>query len=77
MKLTAKEREALDMLRELDVQQRDKLLGQIRRAALAHRIVAKVGKKAGALKKVRTVPDHKVIRAYGTLPAKTRSNRKR
>lgn len=60
------------MLRELDVQQRDKLLGQIRRAALANRIVAKAGKNAGALKKVRTVPDHKIVRAYGTLPAKAR-----
>lgn len=72
MKLTAKEREALDMLRELDQQQRDKLLAQIRRAALANRIVAQAGRKANALKKVRTVPDHRVVGAFGTLPARTR-----
>lgn len=70
MKLTAKEQEALALLRELDVQQRDKLLGQIRRAALANRIIAKAGKHAGALKRVNPVADHKIIRAYGSLPSK-------
>lgn len=69
MKLTAKVREALELLQELDAQQRDKLLGQIRRAAIANRIIAKAGKKAGALKRVRTAPDHKVVKAFGTLPS--------
>lgn len=68
MKLSAKEREVLGMLRELDAQQRDKLLGQIRRAALANRITANAGRKAGALKRVRTVPDHRIVGAFGTLP---------
>lgn len=68
MKLTAKEREALGLLRELDQQQRDKLLAGIRRAALANRVIAKVGRKVGALKKVRPVPDHKIVRAFGSIP---------
>jgi hypothetical protein len=68
MKLTGKERDAVTLLRELDQQQRDKLLAQIRRAAVANRVIAKAGRKAGALKKVRPVPDHKIVRAFGTLP---------
>lgn len=66
MKLTAKERDALANLRALDVQQRDKLLGDIQRAALATRVIAKAGK----LKRVRSVPDHKIVKAFGTLPKK-------
>lgn len=67
-KLSAKERDAVGMLRELDVQQRDKILEDIRRAALATRIIAKAGRNAGALKRVRSVPDHKIVKAFGTLP---------
>lgn len=68
MKLTGKVKEAIGMLLELDVQQRDKLLADIRRTALANRIVAKVGRQAGALKRVRTVADHGIVKAYGHLP---------
>lgn len=68
MKLTSKMKEAIGMLQELDTQQRDKILADIRRAALANRITAKVGRKAGALKRVRTVEDHKIVRAYGASP---------
>lgn len=72
MKLTAKVREAVDMLMELDQQQRDKLLADIRRAALANRVIAKAGRKAGALKRVRPVADHKIVTAYGHLPKRNR-----
>lgn len=73
MKLTGKMKEAVDMLLELDSQQRDKILAGIRRAALANRIVAKVGRKAGALKRVRTVEDHKIVRAFGAVPKRRKS----
>lgn len=75
MKRTDKLKEVIDMLLELDVQQRDKILADIRRAALAQRIVAKAGKKAGALKQVRTVEDHKIVRAYGTIPARAKKTK--
>lgn len=73
MKLTAKERDALGMLRELDVQQRDKIMGDIKRAALANRVITKVARSTGALKRrLRTAEDHKIVKAFGTLPAKER-----
>lgn len=65
-KLSTKERDAVAHLRELDVQQRDKLLADIRRAALANRVIAKAGK----LKRVRSVPDHKIVKAFGILPTR-------
>lgn len=68
MKLTAKEREALAMLRSLDAQQRDALLSEIRRVSLANQIVTNVGRRTGALKRVKTTPDHKIVKAFGTLP---------
>lgn len=72
-KLTAKELEAVAHLRELDVQERDKLLSDIRRAALATRITLKAARKAGQMRnKLRTVADHKIVKAYGTLPKKKR-----
>lgn len=76
MKLTAKEREALGLLRELDAQQRDLLLSKLRRAAEAQRITLRVGRRAGALRQVRTVEDHKIIGAYGSVLA-LRAKRKR
>lgn len=73
MKLTAKEREALSNLRELDSQEREKLMADIHRAALANRIVLKAARKAGSVRnKLRTVADHKIVKAFGTLPKKTR-----
>jgi hypothetical protein len=61
--------EVVQMLFDLDVQQRDKLLADIRRAALAQRIVAKAGRKAGALRgRVNPVEDHRIVKAFGTLP---------
>lgn len=73
MKLTEKEREALSMLRALDGQQRDELLAQIRRASLANNIVSKVARKAGALKRIRTAPDYRIVKAFGTLPRGTKA----
>lgn len=69
MKLTAKVRDAVGKLLELDVQQRNKIVADIDRAALANRVIAKAGK----LKRVRSVPDHKIIKAYGTLPKKRKT----
>ena len=70
MRLTAKEREALAMLRELDAQQRNRLLAAIRRAAMANRIIIRAGRQAGALQRIRPAPDYKIVRAFGTVPKK-------
>lgn len=64
MKLTGKEKEALSLLRALDAQQRDRLLAQIQRAVLSNTIT----KKAGGLKKVQPVADHKIVKAFGKAP---------
>lgn len=64
MKLTNKERAALAELRELDAQQRDKLLADIHSTALANRITG----KAGRIKRVRTAEDHRVVKAFGLVP---------
>ena len=68
MKLTDKERLAVSMLRALDAQQRNKLLSDIRRAALANQAIMKAGRKAGALKKISPVANHRIVKAFGTLP---------
>lgn len=72
MKRADRMKEAVAMLLELDVQQRDKILADIRRAALAQRIVAKAGRKAGALRDIRTVEDYKIVRAFGAIPGRTK-----
>lgn len=61
MKLTNKEKEALSMLRKLDAPQRDRILAGIERTLIANRI----SERAGKLKKVKPVADHKIVRAYG------------
>lgn len=68
MKLTDREKMAIAMLRALDSEQRNKLLADIKRVALANKIITQAGRKAGALKRVRSTPDHKVVGAFGTLP---------
>lgn len=68
MKLTDRERLAVTQLRSLDAQQRNKLLNDIKRAALTNRIITQAGRKAGALKQLRPAPDHKIVRAFGLLP---------
>lgn len=73
MKLTEKERKALSALRALDAQQRDHLLAAIQRAALANKLVTDAGRKAGALTRVRTAPDHKIVKAFGLLPRRRKS----
>ena len=64
MKLSTKERKAIDMLRELDARQRDKLLDHMRRQVLANRITAKVA----GVRRLRTVDDSKIERAFGAAP---------
>lgn len=76
MKLTQRERVAIAMLRELDAEQRNKLLSDIKRAALANRIIVKAGRRAGALKRIRPTPDHRIMRAFGTVPAWRREREK-
>lgn len=76
MKLTDKERKAVTTLRALDAQQRDSLLAHIQRAALANDIVTRAGRRAGALKRIRTTPDHKIVKAFGLLPVRRGPNRR-
>lgn len=64
MKYTAKVRIAVGKLLKLDVQQRDKILADIDRADLANRVIAKAGK----LKRVRSVENHKIVKAFGSAP---------
>src|SRR5262245_19277946 len=68
MKLTSKEREAVAILRELDAQQRDRILVEMRRVALASRITA----RAAQVTQVTTLPAHRIISAFGATPKPTR-----
>lgn len=63
-KLTAQEREAVEMLRQLDARQRHDFLGAIKRQIVANRITTRVGK----LRKLRIVDDRKIVRAFGAAP---------
>lgn len=62
MKLTAKERKFVEMMRELDEPQRRRLLGDLSRGVLANRITMIVGD----LRKLKIPPDTKVAKAFGT-----------
>lgn len=63
------------MLRELDAPQRNRLVADIRRTALANRIIAKAAQKAGApRRRISPAPDHKVVMAFGATPAKNRKS---
>lgn len=64
MKLTAKERKALELLRQLDTRQRDEVLARMQREIAANQITARVGK----LRRLKVVEDKKVIKAFGTAP---------
>lgn len=64
MKLSKKETLAVSMLRKLDGPQRENILAEIHRTVIANQIT----KKAGGLKKVMPVLDHKIIKAYGKVP---------
>jgi len=64
MKLTAKERRAIEMLRQLDTRQRDEALSRLQREVAANGITARVGK----LRRLRIVDDKKIVKAFGTAP---------
>lgn len=61
MKMTTKERKALEMLRELEPKQRADILGQMERAVLANRITLKV---SGA-RKLKLATNKRIERTYG------------
>lgn len=63
MKLTAKEKTALTLFRELHARQRDKLLAQMERQVLANQITERV---SGT--KLDIVDDKKIEKSYGTAP---------
>lgn len=64
MKLTLRERKAIELLRMLDSRQRNETLATIERQVTANRITARVGK----LRRLRIVDDRKIVKAFGTAP---------
>lgn len=66
MKLTAKERAALEMMRQLDARQRDTIIAGIRRELLANNITARIGK----MRKLKFVTDRRVEGTFGLVPKK-------
>lgn len=64
MKVTVLEKAVLRMLRELDVQQRDAIVGQLRVAVLANKVTLRIGR----LKRVRPVTNRTVAKAFGYAP---------
>lgn len=64
MKLTAKERLAISLLRKLDTQQRDNALADIGRQVLANKITLRVGK----LRRLKTAEDRVIEGAFGSVP---------
>lgn len=64
MKLTAKERKAIETLRKLDARQRDEALGRLEQQLAANNITRRVGK----LRRLRIVDDRKIVKAFGTAP---------
>lgn len=73
-KLTAKEREAIEIMRQLDVAQRDKNIERMRRELLANQITARVGK----VRKLRIVNDTRVEGTFGVpKPKQPRPKRRR
>lgn len=68
MKLTEKEKRAVIILRQLDAQQREHILGHIQRQFMANRLMQRIAK----LRRLRTVEDRKVEKAFGRpMPHKT------
>lgn len=72
MKLSNKQRDALNKLWRLDAPQRDRILARVERTLMANQITARVGK----LRKVSPVLDHKITKAYGKVPTWKRGRRK-
>lgn len=70
MKLTEKERRAVEGLRRLDAKQFDGVLAYVRRQALANEIVSKIAR----VKRLRIAPDRKIERAFGA--ARPRSGKR-
>lgn len=61
MKLTPKERDALEMLRQLDSRQRDEMLGEMQRQLLANRITTRVG----GMRRLKIVDNSQIEKHYG------------
>lgn len=61
MKLTAKERDTIEMFRQLDSRQREELLGTMQRQLLANRITVRVG----GLRKMKIVDNGTIEKHYG------------
>lgn len=68
MKLTEKERRAVEGLRRLDTKQFDGVLAYVQRQALANEIVTKIAR----VKRLRIVPDRKIERAFGAAQPRKR-----
>lgn len=64
MKLTAKERSAITMLRKLDARQREKLLGNMQRQLIANAITARVS----GLTHLKLVDDKRIEKTFGAPP---------
>lgn len=64
MKLTAKERKAIDLLRRLDGPQREEMLNRMSRQVLANEIVV----RAARVRQLKVAPDRKVEQAFGSVP---------
>lgn len=66
MKFTAKERKVVEMLRQLDPQQNRQFVEYLERQAMANAVTARVS----GLGRVRTVPDRRIEKAFGSPPWK-------
>ena len=64
MKLTYIERKAIEMLRQLDEQQRSQLLEYMGRQLIANSVTTRVG----SLRRLKTAPDRNIEKAYGAAP---------
>lgn len=64
MKLTAREKKAVEMLRKLDASQRDEVLERMRRDLLANRITM----RAGGMRRLKIKENKRIERAFGTAP---------
>lgn len=71
MKLTAKERRAVELLRELDAQQRSETLRHIERQVLANRLVTRVVK----IRRLKIPTNKKIETAFGPAPIWKRKTR--
>lgn len=72
MKLSQRERKAVELLRQLDDAQREEVLGQIRRRLIASRIVTRAIKRTGNLRLVRPPVNARIEHTFGFPPGKGR-----